>query len=541
MRGNKMKKNAILIVSSLLILTLFLSIFYAAFFRKNVNVGSQGNEDVQQQLRMNIGSEPQTLHPGLAADATSGTVVSQTFEGLTRENVWGVTVNAAAKVIKISDDLKTYTFTLRDAKWTNGDSVRAQDFEYAWNWVLNPANKSENASQFYDIKGAKAYHEGKGSKSEVGIRALDDKTLEIKLDHPDPHFIEMTSLSTYNPINSKVARAHPSWATGAGKYYITNGPYTLTKWNHNQEIDLEKNMNYWDAPKVKIESISMQMVNDENKELSMYENGDLNVISSTINKVNVDDQFLYSHSINGLYKLVMDTNEKPFNNKSIREALAFAINRKQLADITEYDEVKPAMALIPPAVFTENKRGYFKDNDVKKAQQYLQTGLQELGYKAVSELPVITLSYDGSESNKRMVQAIQDMWKENLGITVKLDSSALNTQNKQATQKRSEVSLRTSLNTYINPINILEQNTDSFIYGTGWNNKEFQTLVNQAKLTIDKEQRLKLIKNAESVMMAEMPIIPLDSFTTEIDQESNLHDIAINRQGNVQFRWAWFE
>ncbi|MBT2657259.1 peptide ABC transporter substrate-binding protein [Bacillus sp. ISL-18] len=536
-----MKKNIILILSSLLILSMFLSIFYAAFFHKNNNVLNQSDENVQKDLRINIGSEPQSLHPGLADDSTSGSVLSQAFEGLTRKNVWGITVNAAAKVIKISDDLKTYTFTLRDAKWTNGDPVVAQDFEYAWKWVLDPANKAENAYQLYDIKGAKAYHDGKGSKSDVGIRALDDHTLEVELNQPNSHFLELATLSTYFPINRKVAMAHPSWANEVGKYYITNGPYTITKWNHNKEISFEKNMNYWDAPKVKIESISMQMVNDSTKALSMYENGDLDVMVAATTKTKEDDQDLYAHSLTGLYKLVINTEAKPFTNKNIRKALAFAINRQELADHSGLDEVEPAMAVIPPVLFPENKNRYFQDHDITKAKQYLQTGLKELGYNDVSALPVITLSFNGSESDERMAQTIVDMWKENLGVKVKLDSSALNTQNKQETKKSFDVSLIMSVNDYNDTLHILEQNTHSLFNRTGWDNKQFESMVEQSKMNMDKNQRLELIQRAESVLMDEMPIIPINFTTTEIIQDSNLHDIAINNQGNLQFRWAWFE
>ncbi|MEH7094832.1 peptide ABC transporter substrate-binding protein [Neobacillus vireti] len=536
-----MKKNIILILSSLLILSMFLSIFYAAFFHRNTNVLNQSDDNVQQDLRINIGSEPKSLHPGLADDSTSGSVLSQAFEGLTRKNVWGITVNAAAKVIKISDDLKTYTFTLRDAKWTNGDPVTAQDFEYAWKWVLDPANKSENAYQLYDIKGAKAYHDGKGDKNDVGIRALNDNTLEIELNQPNSHFLDLITLSTYFPVNSKVAMAHPSWANDVGKYYITNGPYIITKWDHNKEIAFEKNMNYWDAARVKIENISMQMVNDSTKALSMYENGDLGVMGTSTTKTKEDDQDLYAHSLTGLYKLVINTEAKPFTNKNIRKALASAINRQELADHSGLDEVEPAMAVIPPVLFSENKNGYFHDHDIKRAKQYLQTGLKELGYNDASELPVITLSYNGSESDERMAQTIVDMWKENLGVKVKLDSSALNTQNKQETNKSFDVSLIMSLYDYTDPLHILEQNTNSLFNGTGWDNKQFQLLVNQSKYNMDKDQHLKLIQRAEAELLDEMPIIPVNFTTNEIIQDSNLHNIAINNQGNLQFKWAWFE
>jgi oligopeptide transport system substrate-binding protein len=267
----------------LLISIMFISMGYVALFgrdemKENTVQGKQeqNNEDVEQHLEINIGSEPQTLHPGLATDSVSNSVLHQTFEGLTRIDLWGQTENASASVIKISDDQKTYWFTLRDAKWTNGDPVIAKDFEYAWKWLLDPSNKSKNAYQLYYIEGAKAYNKRKGSVDEVGVKALNDKTLEVKLAQPTPNFLELVALNAYFPINSKIAQENPGWANGAGNDYITNGPFELAEWTHNNKIVLIKNNTYWDANSVKLEKITMHMVNDPNTKLDMYDNGDLN-------------------------------------------------------------------------------------------------------------------------------------------------------------------------------------------------------------------------------------------------------------------------
>ena len=114
--------------------------------------------------------------------------------------------------MKISDDQKTYTFTLRDAKWSNGDPVTAKDFEYAWKWALDPKNESQYAYQLYYVKGAQAVNEGKGSADDVGVKAIDEKTLEVKLENPTPYFLELTAFYTYFPVNSKIAEENPNWA-----------------------------------------------------------------------------------------------------------------------------------------------------------------------------------------------------------------------------------------------------------------------------------------------------------------------------------------
>lgn len=158
----------------------------------------------KKEINLVIASEPPSLHPGLATDSTSGAILDNVFEGLTTRKD-GEIVNAVAEDITISDDQLTYTFKLRDAKWSNGDPVTAQDFEYAWKWALNPENVSEYASILYPIKNAEAYNKGEATADEVGIKAEDDKTLVVTLEQPTPYFLELTAFKTYYPVNKNVA------------------------------------------------------------------------------------------------------------------------------------------------------------------------------------------------------------------------------------------------------------------------------------------------------------------------------------------------
>lgn len=157
-------------------------------------------------LNINIKTEPFSLHPGLANDSVSGGVIRQTFEGLTRINADGEPEEGMASKIETSKDGKTYTFTIRDGvKWSNGDPVTAQDFEYAWKWALDPNNESQYAYQLYYIKGAEAANTGKGSLDDVAVKAVNDKTLKVELNNPTPYFTELTAFYTYMPINKKIA------------------------------------------------------------------------------------------------------------------------------------------------------------------------------------------------------------------------------------------------------------------------------------------------------------------------------------------------
>ena len=175
--------------------------------------------EVEKVLNALIASEPPSLHPQLATDTTSGLILQNTFEGLVTL-VDGEPELTGATDYKISDDLLTYTFTLRDAKWSNGDAVTADDYAYAWQFALNPENASEYASILYPIKGAEAYNLGEGTAEDVGIKVIDPKTIEVTLEAPTPYFLELTAFKTYYPIHKATAEANPQWYTEADDYRI---------------------------------------------------------------------------------------------------------------------------------------------------------------------------------------------------------------------------------------------------------------------------------------------------------------------------------
>nr|WP_275950867.1 peptide ABC transporter substrate-binding protein [Cytobacillus citreus] len=524
--------------------------------KDNANSGDKGGDkdkgksDVPQELRVNINTEPPSLHPGLAKDATSGTVLRQTFEGLTRIEADGKPHKAAAEEIKVSDDQTVYTFTLRDAQWSNGDPVTAKDFEYAWKWALDPNNQSEYAYQLYYIKGGEAANTGKGSLDDVGIKVLDDKTLEVTLENPTPFFLELTAFYTYLPINSKVAEANKEWANDAGENYTSNGPFVMKEWSHSDKIVLEKNEKYWDADTVKLTSIEMFMINDPNTELSMLDNGELDWAGAPSGELPQDamqalkdEGRLTTQSIAGIYNYKFNTTVEPFNNVNIRKAFAHAINRQEIIDNVTQGEQLPAMAIVPPSMFPESEKGYFPDNDVEKAQEYLQKGLEEMGLKDVSELPPISLSYNTSEGHQKIAQAIQDMWKTNLGVEVTLENSEWAVFIDKMHSLDYQVGRMGWLGDFNDPINFLEmyRDADGGNNDTGWESKEFQDLLAKSSTEADPEARQQILKDAEKVLMEDMPVMPIYFYTQNWVKDDSLKDVVVTGLGDVQYKWAHFE
>lgn len=546
-----MKKRFSIFFSMLLVLSMFLA---ACSGNDNADSGkdSEGgaNPDVPQELRVNINSEPFSLHPGLANDSTSGGVLLQTFEGLTRIDAEGEPQPAMAEKITHSDDLTTYTFELRDAQWTNGDPVTAEDFVYAWKWALDPANQSQYAYQLYYVKGAEAINTGGAAVDTLGVKAVDEKTLEVTLENPTPYFLELTAFYTYFPVNSKVAAENPNWYTDAGDLYTSNGPFKMTEWEHSSKIVLEKNENYWDADTVKLEKVEMSMINDPNTELSMFENGELDWAGAPFGTLPTDalpnlkdEGSLVIQAIAGTYWYKFQTEKPPLNNKNIRKALSYAINRTAIVEnITQGGQV-PAMAAVPPSMFPENEKGYFKDGDVDAAKEYLQKGLEELGLKDASELPAITISYNTSEAHQKIAQAIQDMWKKELGVEVTLDNAEWAVYIEKLHAGDFQVGRMGWLGDFNDAINFLElyRDKDGGNNDTKWENAEFKQLLIDSQKETDAEKRQQMLKDAEEIFIDEMPVAPIYFYTNAWVNAENLKDVVVSGLGDVQLKWAYFE
>ncbi|MCC9088851.1 peptide ABC transporter substrate-binding protein [Bacillus pumilus] len=538
------------VVTLMLIFTLVLSACGFSGNKSGDSTSSSG--EAKTTLNVNISTEPFSLHPGLANDSTSGSVIRQTFEGLTRINAEGKPENAMASDIKTSADGKTYTFTLRDAKWSNGDPVKAEDFEYAWKWALDPKNESQYAYQLYYIKGAEAANKGKAKVADVGIKAKDDKTLVVELENPTPFFTELTAFYTYMPVNKKVAEKNKNWYTNAGENYVSNGPFALTKWKHGGSITLEKNNEYWDKDTVKLKKINMSMIKDTNTELSMFEKGELDWAGSPTGNLPTESLKtlknkgnLKIQTIAGVYNYKFNTEVKPLNNANIRKALAYSINRQAIVDKITQGEQVPAMAIVPPTMegFEDNKTGYFKDHDVATAKEFLEKGVKELGYKSVSDLPALKLSYNTDEAHQKIAQAIQEMWKKDLGVKVELDNSEWNVYIDKLHSGDYQIGRMGWLGDFNDPVNFLElyKDKDGGNNDTGWESKEYKQLLNDSAKETDKTKREEMLKKAEEILINDMPIAPIYFYTQLWVQDPKLKGVVVSGLGDAQYKWAHFE
>ncbi|MDM5335449.1 peptide ABC transporter substrate-binding protein [Ureibacillus composti] len=537
-----MKKSNFLLLVMLLALSLVLAA--CNFGGEEATTTEDGKS--AKELNLVIPSEPPSLHPALATDTTSGVILQNVFEGLTTLKD-GEVVEAAAEDIKISDDQLTYKFTLRDTKWSNGDSVTAEDFAYAWKWALNPANASEYASILYPIKGAESYNLGEGTEDELGIKVVDEKTLEVTLENPTPYFLELTAFKTYYPVHKATAEGNDKWYTDAGETYVTNGPFTLADWQHAGSITLEKSENYWDKENVALDKVNIAMVENETTAGTMFDAGEIDFLGAPFQNVSLDaiDRYKKDGTLNvedlaSIYTYKLNTTGKFTSNANIRKALTLAIDRQGLIDNVAKGEQTPALGMVPKAVKGfEEQTGYFKDNDIEEAKKALEQGMKELGISDPSQIS-IGLSINTSEAHAAIAQYVQESWHKNLGIDVTIDNSEWQVYLEKLNMLDYDAARMGWGADYNDAYTFLEQ-YDSAKNGnndTGWENAEYTKLLKQSQVETDPEKRIEILKQAEAIIMSENPVIPVYYYTNLYVSKDYVENIAPDKLGNIYLKYA---
>ncbi|MCY9545853.1 peptide ABC transporter substrate-binding protein [Lysinibacillus xylanilyticus] len=509
--------------------------------------GTKDSGSKAKEIHLAIASEPPSLHPQLATDTTSSAILINVFEGLTVSDADGKPTPGMAEKWDVSEDKKTYTFHLRDAKWSNGDPVVAGDFEYAWKWALNPENLSEYSSIFFPIKGAQAYNEKGGSIDAVGIKAEDDKTLVVTLENPTPYFLELTGFKTYLPVNQKVTEANKEWYTDAGENFVTNGPFKLSDWKHSESIVLAKNADYWDASNVDLDTVNIDMVEKEATVATKYKGGELDYIGAPFQTVdlNVIDEFKKDKSLRikdtaSIYWYKFNTKDKIMSNANIRKALTLAIDRQKLIDNVTKGEQKPATGMIPVAVPKfEEDRGYMKDNDVDGAKAALEAGMKELGIKDPKDIKV-NISFNTSEAHAAIAQYVQEEWKTKLGITSQLDNSEWQVYLEKINTGDYQVGRMGWVADYLDAYTFLEM-FDTAKNGnndTGWENAEYKGFLDKAIAEVDEAKRIDYLKQAEAVIMKELPVAPIYYYTNLSVVKDGIENLNPNPTGDIHLKYV---
>ena len=512
---------------------------------------SQENK-APQEFRFTLASEPPSLDPALMTDAQSSIVASGLYDGLTRLNSEGVPEPAIAKEWTMSDDGKTYTFKLRDdAKWSNGDPVTANDFEYSWKRALNPETASEYAYMLFYLENGEKYNTGEGTADEVGVKALDATTLEVKLASATPYFNSLIAHYTYWPVHQASVDGKPEWAADA-KTIVSNGPFLLKDWAHGDKLVLTKNPDYYNKDKVSFDTVTISLVESESTVFSLFQTDKIDWIGAQAGSVPTDqvpqlvaDKKAEIKEIASTYYYLFNTKQKPFTNVKVRKAFSMAIDRQAIIDNVAKANQTPAFALIPPSIngldgkgFREMypDSGYFSEN-IEEAKKLLAEGLAEEGF---DKFPETTLLYNTSEGHKAIAEAIVDMWRKNLNVEVKLSNQEWATflETRDAGQfglARSGwgADFNHAINFSYDLIHPKSLNNDG-----QYENAEVGKALDDAILAADEKTRVDLIAKAEKIAIADdMAVLPIYYYTTVTMLKPGFEDVVSDYAGHLD--WAF--
>jgi oligopeptide transport system substrate-binding protein len=477
------------------------------------------NGDRGQVLHQGLNPEPSDLDPHMATQTAYNTVLSAILEGLVAEDAVDLhPMPGVAESWDISPDGLTYTFYLRaNARWSNGDPVTSKDFIESWRRILTPSLGATHASQLYLIQGAESFNKGDSDFSQVGLSARDSRTLTVSLEHPAPWFLSLLSSPSWLPVPistvSKyggVAQRGNSWATP--ERWVGNGPFLLRAWHRGQEIVAAKSPTYWDAAHVRLQEIHFHVFESIDAEERAFRSGQLHVTESLppdkIDGYRKDSPgLLRIDPLLGTYFLRVNTRKPGLNDQRVRMALALAIDREAITEKLLRGGQAPAFSFTPPGL-----GGYVPDPVQKKNLEEAKRLLADVGHGA--GLEELELLYNNSESNRVVAEALQEMWRRDLGLQVRLVNEDLKS-TEDARNTGSYELLRSSwIADYVDPSAFLDiLRSDSGDNFTGWSNPDYDNLLFTAARTPGLAARNALYGKAERLLLSEAPIIPLYHYT----------------------------
>lgn len=484
-----------------------------------------------QLITLNLGTEPPNLDHNKTTDSASFDILTNVMEGLVRLGEGGRIDKGSGQAADwtISPDGKKYTFVLKDGlKWSDGKPVTAHDFAYSWLRALDPKTASEYAYQLYYIKGAEAWNaiatdapdfaqKYEELKNQVAVRALSDKTIEVELETPTPYFLGLMAFPTYLPTRQDLVEQHGGKFGADADKLVFNGPFVLKSWTHEAELVLEKNPNYWDAGKVKLEKVLFKMIKDSNTAINMYE-------ANELDSVGIPGEFIPQYKEKGLrtmadastFYITFNLTNQIFANANLRKAFSLALDRKGFIDNVAKNGSVPASGYVPPSITMLGIDRPFRDTsgtfipagaDPAAAREALAAGLKELN---LAQLPPVKLLISDTSTTKRYAQGFQEMWNKNLGVQVELEPVAFKIRLQRARQGDYEMVFSGWIGDYNDPMTFMDMwVTDGGFNDAKWSNRTYDTLVKTAKETADQRSRLSAMAEAEKILLAELPILPL--------------------------------
>lgn len=545
MKKRTFKKSVVMLFALLLFITPVLT----ACGSKDSS-GSNNNGEEGVVLDVSVGPEPETLDPSKNTAADAATYITHIFEGLMKLDSENNVVEAAAESYEVSEDGLVYTFTLRDnAKWSDGTPLKAEDFVYSWQRLVDPMTASDYNYIIDMVKNANEIMAGELDKSELGIKALDEKTVEITLNVATPYFLEICAFPTTFPLREDIVEADTDTWYQDPSTYIGNGGYVLEEWNHQSNIVLVKNENYHDVESLGPDKINFQLMEDKNTILASFENGEIlfgdDVPTEEIERMK--DNGLYIKGQLGTYFYVFNLENEALKDVKVRKALSLAIDRNYLVESVAKGGQLPADTYVPVGLSDVETTTEFHDvankwysvdpADYEANVAEAKKLLAEAGYPDGKGLGSIELMVNAGHES--MAEAIIYMWQQELGVNATISQQDWAVFIETRNSGDYQVARHGWLGDYNDPISFL----DMWVTGGGnndanYSNKEFDKLIAKIKKSSDREERMKLMHQAEDILAKDMPVLPLYFYTDLYLKSDKLEGFYSSPLGFKNFMYA---
>ena len=479
-------------------------------------------------MNWNLGADPKTIDPGLNGASDGGHILSNTFEGLVRERS-GEVFPGIAKSWDISEDGTVVTFHLRESKWSDGSPLTANDFVYGWKRAMDPMTASEYGWiwHYTNVVNAEAANNGDVSLDEVGIRAVDDLTFEVTLSAPTDYFVSLTAFYHFMPVKQSSVE-DPAGADGAWartpSLAVSNGAFKVTSYTVGDGLTLEKNENYWKTDDVGIDTINVKFIDAASTAYNAYVAGEFDFLTTTsippteIPRLIAENPEFYIFPLLGTYYYNFNMDLEMWQDVRVRKALAYAIDREKIVEVTAKGEVAAA-GFVPPGFPDDKGNDFFEtagtygvsmdSGSVAEAQKLLA----EAGYPNGEGFPTFTLLYNTAESHQLVAQMVQEMWKTNLGIECTLENQEWAVF--QDTRKAGDYQMSRGgwLTDFLDPMGLLAIFVDGNDYNDpNYNNPAYNAAMAKASSTYGAEH-YEALYEAQDILMNDMPIVPVYHYT----------------------------
>jgi oligopeptide transport system substrate-binding protein len=504
----------------------------------------------EQILHIGNGTEPQDLDPGIISGVQEYHVIMSLLEGLVSEDPVDLhPVPGVAASWDISPGNTVYTFHLRhNAKWSNGEPVTARDFLESYKRILTPSLASEYSYMHFVVKNAEAYNEGKLTNfNEVGYKVLNDYTFQVTLNYSTPYFLSLLLHHSWYPVHLPTIRKYGDpykrgnhW-TRPG-HFVGNGAFVLAKWQVNNVVLVKKSPTYWDKDRVRLKEIHFHPIESDDTEERAFRSGQLHITETVpLTKIGVYKKnrpdLIHIDPFLGAYFYDINTTKPPLNDKRVRRALSLAIDRASIVkNITRGGQL-PAFNLTPPGTAGYTCRMQLHE-DVAEAKRLLA----EAGYPDGKNFPTFEVLYNTQEAHRAIAEAIQQMWKNNLGIDARLANQEWKVYLDSQRTLNYQVSRASWIGDYADPNTFL----DMWVTGggnnhTGWSNKEYDRLIAEAARTGELQQRLEVFQKAEAILLDELPMIPIYFYTRICLKRPELKNWYPNILDNHPYKYVYLE